>query len=595
MISGNEGELGVVVHTNNLVKNLIGYTRGELLGQNVGGIMPKVYAENHNAVLNRYILASESKVNGKERIVPALTKKSFMLPVRALTKALANLEKGIQIVGFISTVEERSSEEEEVTHKSNYILYRSDTEQVLGITEDCYYSYHIHPSLVYGHPHNLNNELKIPHLFGVSFEKSEEGRVAAALDMGEVVMKINTTMLSDEFVVGKGSDSQEDLEEEEGEMMCGVEVEVVVRNVLTSTYYGMPLKLIAFYPKEPKNISKKESLGIAKTQAATLFETAQKTAAAMTLGMTMRGTGQVGIPAEDVNKFESDDMKNLKDFKNFISLKTEPTVITVISTMCKIMLLVLACLIVGLLVNWNMVGTLSHRMIEVNKYTLREEVALPEILTQTDKAIINLSGWNATAGFDSYATVDALLKLVIRSAKQWQLDMLPEKKRLAGDEEPETSTHYSYLSTGTIASVTLPLQESVSSYISALETITLSNLSSIANFSLPANVSTNNLYQKYHSAKLNMLQALRTTLSNTNNLQRGQYEAEMKTRANVIIGLCITMMACALLWIIVVLPEVLSVTKINNRVLSLVNRFTLSSASSHTTRFVDLSMAVCSL
>ena len=90
------------MHTNYQVKNLIGYKRGDLIDRNVSGIMPKIYAETHNAVLSRYIAASESTVNGKERTVPALTKDGFMLPVTALTKALPSLIHGIQIVAFLA-------------------------------------------------------------------------------------------------------------------------------------------------------------------------------------------------------------------------------------------------------------------------------------------------------------------------------------------------------------------------------------------------------------------------------------------------------------------------------------------------------------
>jgi len=43
--------------------------------------MPKIYAESHHAVLTRYIAASESKVNGVERVVPALNKDGLMIPV----------------------------------------------------------------------------------------------------------------------------------------------------------------------------------------------------------------------------------------------------------------------------------------------------------------------------------------------------------------------------------------------------------------------------------------------------------------------------------------------------------------------------------
>lgn len=37
------------------------------------------------------------------------------------------------------------------------MLYRTDTEQILGISEGCYDDYHIDPSLVYGNPYNMNN------------------------------------------------------------------------------------------------------------------------------------------------------------------------------------------------------------------------------------------------------------------------------------------------------------------------------------------------------------------------------------------------------------------------------------------------------
>lgn len=57
-------------------------------------------------------------------------------------------------------------------NKSTYfLLYRSDTERIMGISEGCYKHFGISPNLVYGHPLNMNNELTIESLFGVSFEK----------------------------------------------------------------------------------------------------------------------------------------------------------------------------------------------------------------------------------------------------------------------------------------------------------------------------------------------------------------------------------------------------------------------------------------
>jgi hypothetical protein len=39
------------------------------------------------------------------------------------------------------------------------------------------------------------------HIFGVSFEKSEEGKYSAAMDAGEVFLTLNTKNLSEEFVI----------------------------------------------------------------------------------------------------------------------------------------------------------------------------------------------------------------------------------------------------------------------------------------------------------------------------------------------------------------------------------------------------------
>ena len=70
--------------------------------KNVAAIMPKIYGEVHDEVLKRYSRSSESKVNGHDRLVPALTKDGFMLPVTALTKVLPSLIDGVQIAAFLS-------------------------------------------------------------------------------------------------------------------------------------------------------------------------------------------------------------------------------------------------------------------------------------------------------------------------------------------------------------------------------------------------------------------------------------------------------------------------------------------------------------
>lgn len=67
--------------------------------------MPKIFAENHDAVLRRFLTTSKDRSNGVERLVPVLCKDGFIAPMLALTKPLPNLEEGVQIVGFLSDYE----------------------------------------------------------------------------------------------------------------------------------------------------------------------------------------------------------------------------------------------------------------------------------------------------------------------------------------------------------------------------------------------------------------------------------------------------------------------------------------------------------
>jgi hypothetical protein len=56
-----------------------------------------------------------------------------MMPCVAMTKVFANLDKGIQIIGFLSPYKD----DMETDRTFQYVLYRSDTEVVQGISKSC--------------------------------------------------------------------------------------------------------------------------------------------------------------------------------------------------------------------------------------------------------------------------------------------------------------------------------------------------------------------------------------------------------------------------------------------------------------------------
>jgi hypothetical protein len=83
------------------------------------------------------------------------------------------------------------------------------------------------------------------------------------------------------------------------------------------------------------------------------------------------------VLADEMGKAEGDDFKNLKDFKNFISIKREPSAITAMSTICLLFIVILICSIIGLIFNYMEVGTINKNILQLQKLTLETEMVTP--------------------------------------------------------------------------------------------------------------------------------------------------------------------------------------------------------------------------
>lgn len=156
------------------------------------------------------------------------------------------------------------------------------------------------------------------------------------MEIGEVEMTINTTALKTEFIISKTS-SKDNIGEidEEGEK-DGVEMEIVVRNILVTVYYGVTLKMIALYPRKQVNGDK----------------SSKRNSSSITLKRNSYLTEVKRERLEENTKTDTDDVKNLKDFKNFISLKSQPSAITALSTICLFFVFLICSSTIGLIINW---------------------------------------------------------------------------------------------------------------------------------------------------------------------------------------------------------------------------------------------------
>lgn len=93
--SGNYNNIGVVTNVNNEITRILGFSKSDIVGQNVNRIMPKVYADQHDQFMKNYLETSESKVIGAERILLAQNKNNYLVPCTLMIKVLPSLDEGI--------------------------------------------------------------------------------------------------------------------------------------------------------------------------------------------------------------------------------------------------------------------------------------------------------------------------------------------------------------------------------------------------------------------------------------------------------------------------------------------------------------------
>ena len=107
--SGNFNSIGTVTNSNNEITRILGYSKNDIISQNISRIMPKVYADLHDGFMRCYLETSESKIIGLERLVFPQNKQGYLIPSTLMIKVLPNLNEGIQIVGFLKDIDNSSA------------------------------------------------------------------------------------------------------------------------------------------------------------------------------------------------------------------------------------------------------------------------------------------------------------------------------------------------------------------------------------------------------------------------------------------------------------------------------------------------------
>eukprot|EP00828_Plagiopyla_frontata_P032712 TRINITY_DN4257_c0_g1_i4.p1 TRINITY_DN4257_c0_g1~~TRINITY_DN4257_c0_g1_i4.p1 ORF type:complete len:613 (+),score=116.35 TRINITY_DN4257_c0_g1_i4:1233-3071(+) len=169
--------------------------------------MPKIFAELHNELLINHLNQQNQKYF-TEKLVFTLTKTGYILPCSLTTKILPNLNKGIQIIGFLREAQLTNDDAETGQYDEMdefidyYIIYNADNGLLYGISDNCKADFGIIPQLVYGHPKN-QFEFTIDSIFDNIMDPENYDSMKSALGFQTT---INTRYLQRQFLIGGQED-----------------------------------------------------------------------------------------------------------------------------------------------------------------------------------------------------------------------------------------------------------------------------------------------------------------------------------------------------------------------------------------------------
>ncbi|OQK15676.1 hypothetical protein AU255_15790 [Methyloprofundus sedimenti] len=99
-------ERGIIISINNAVTNIFGYQASELIGHNVGKLMPSPYKEQHNNYIQNYLVSRQAKIIGSIRQLEARRKDGSIFPID-LSISEYQIAQKTYFTGIIRDVSER--------------------------------------------------------------------------------------------------------------------------------------------------------------------------------------------------------------------------------------------------------------------------------------------------------------------------------------------------------------------------------------------------------------------------------------------------------------------------------------------------------
>jgi len=109
---------GIVQTYNQAAENIFGYSKDEIMGQNISMLMPSPYSLEHNNYIQKYLKTKTSKILGQCREMVAKRKDGLIIPIDLSVNALEFDDKTI-FAGLVRDISKRKKSEADLREQTD--------------------------------------------------------------------------------------------------------------------------------------------------------------------------------------------------------------------------------------------------------------------------------------------------------------------------------------------------------------------------------------------------------------------------------------------------------------------------------------------
>lgn len=580
-VSGNQNKMGTIKNLNNEITRILGFSKADLIGQNVNRIIPKYLAEIHDSLMRSYFETSESRVLGMERLVFPLTKKGYVVPCTLMIKILPDLTNGVRLVGFLNEVENENHFTKNVDFESeekvHYIVYSGDTGAIHGFTQSCKKDFGLPSSLIYGAAatNDFTMDVIFPELLSQNIEdlKNPSG----------VVTVIDTSTLQQEYLLAhteteKSEYEEEQYEEEEMEEKRFRKTNVRAVIVEDSVYQNVNTRVLKFTElvedKDMRKITSVRNENEVKEDKNNVSDQIGQSKEEEEVEEKMHHEDQnVSVSDKESNPSVADaageELKQLKDFKALISEKTEPKSIRTLSrAMVLLLLIIVALTCVELSYQLTQSGKFEDgldSLVQVyNRHNILANINYnARILMLLAKYQIEFA--TTIPYTDNQWPIKTTLAGLIESLSSVQFDIMKATETLESDGVHTYDSQSVWLETkldATLKAESRVYTDAIFQFITAASTVRNASLITLVN-------STHSDNKNFYFVRKNGLGPLRDGSEKEAEIFYNYYVDKTDNYNTLFLVIMIVGIIVLIISDIILIPIVFSVHKTNNRVLSL--------------------------